>query len=64
MEVNQTFSLALSIGSGKKKVVDMKTIFGSPANTLTPAHRGQSLALPLPRDLSVGLVMCISTCLI
>lgn len=34
MEVNQTFSVALSTGS-EKEVVDMKTVFRTPANNLS-----------------------------
>lgn len=61
-EVNQTFSLALSTGAPKKKkVVDMRTIFRTPSNNLTPAHGGRVLEPLLPGDLSVGLVVCRST---
>lgn len=63
MEVGQTFRLALFTGS-EKKVVDTKTIFRNLCNKLTPAHRGRILSPHLARDLSVGLVMCLSTCLI
>lgn len=51
VEVNQTCPQAQG-----KKVVDVKTVFRNPSNTLTPNHRSQLLVPLLPRDLSVGIV--------